>query len=287
MLGGTSARPPEELANELHELIDQCDGILAAVGGWSLLPVLPHLNIEYLASSLKPIIGYSDLTSLVNLVAFQGGTVSFHGPMVLSEWGEFEAPWEYTVRSFEQVVIREPSSRKVQLLDEAPEWTDELLWWDSGDVRRRNPVEGGEGLRVIREGTAIGALWGGSLHVLGLTVGTPYWVPPENGILCLEAEAIAPDEYWARLEQFRQAGVFEEVAGVVVGKVSRPAATPSGFSDFDVILERVVTRDIPIVAGADIGHTEPMVTLPIGAECELTCTRRSCTLEIVDIREAS
>jgi muramoyltetrapeptide carboxypeptidase len=35
--------------------------------------------------------------------------------------------------------------------------------------------------------------------------------------------------------------------------------------------------DFPVVAGADIGHTDPMFTIPLGSRCELSTDRKRLT----------
>ncbi len=35
--------------------------------------------------------------------------------------------------------------------------------------------------------------------------------------------------------------------------------------------------DVPVVTGVDIGHTDPMLTVPLGARCELSTDRKRLT----------
>lgn len=267
---GPSTLPPEAVAKELHAALDDHDAIVAAVGGWTLLPVLPHLDLDRIAAARRPIVGYSDVTSLLNVVAYRAGLVTFHGPMVLSEWGEAEGPWDYTAEMFRRAV---GGGWEELVVEPAGAWTDELLWWDREDLRRRRPraEAGAERRRVVQPGAGTGRLWGGSLVTLGLLAGTPFWPHPHAAVIFLEAEAMAPDELWSRLEQLRLAGVFDEAVAVVLGRHSRPTATVSGFSDFDAVVRNVVPPGVPVLAGVDLGHTEPMCSLPIGAMARVTC----------------
>jgi muramoyltetrapeptide carboxypeptidase len=269
---GPSTLVPEEIAAELHDALDdpRHDGVMAAIGGWTCLAVLPFLDTERIAGAGKPIIGYSDLTCVLNHVARRGRLVTYHGPMVLSEWGEHGGPWRYTMDAFRRVLHAPPEERVKLPATEA--WSDEMLWWDRDDTRPRRPREDGERPRTLVPGAAEGVLWGGSLLSLGLLVGTPYWPEPdEPSILLLEAEAIAPDELWIRLEQLRLAGAFRTVRGVAVGKIGNPRATAAGFADFDEVVRVAVPSGIAVAAGLDVGHTEPMLTLPIGGTLELEC----------------
>jgi len=245
------------------------DGVIAACGGWTLLLVLPFLDYELIGASAKPVVGYSDVTSLVNLVAQRAGLVAFHGPMALPEWGEADGPWELTSASFQRVVGDDSWSELVVPVAEV--WSDEVLWWDREDDRARRGSSDGESTRVIRAGApADGVLWGGSIISLGLLAGTDLWHAPSNALVFLEAEAIAPDELAARLWQLRLAGAFDEAVAVLFGKIGQPRPTSWGHADFDGVMADAVPGGIPLVAGLDIGHTEPMVTLPVGARAILS-----------------
>ncbi|MFJ6722355.1 LD-carboxypeptidase [Streptomyces sp. NPDC091259] len=271
---GVSTLSPVELAAELHrELQDpQCDAVVTAVGGWTLISVLPHLDWELIAEASKPLIGYSDITGLLNAVAGRSGLVTFHGPMVVSEWGEAGGPWRRTRDQFRTVTNLSAAGGEY-LIEAAAEWSDELLWWDKEDTRRRAPRAGGECVRTVRASCTVaeGPLWGGNLTVLSLLLGTPYLQQPEGSLVFLETEAIAPDELAARLWQLRLAGVFDKAAGVVMSRIGRPRACLSGFADYDEVIRSVVPAHLPVAAGYDLGHSEPMATLPVGGLARLEC----------------
>ncbi|MYT68250.1 MULTISPECIES: LD-carboxypeptidase [unclassified Streptomyces] len=268
---GAATLPPADLAAELHTLLEETDGVIAAVGGWTLTPVLPHLDFERIGRAGRPLVGYSDLTSLVNLVPRRSGLVAFHGPMVVSEWGEADGPWQATEREFDAVLGADPHPGGRTVVTSG-DWSDENLFWDREDDRRRRGNSGEQPARVLRPGEATGPLWGGSLLVLGLLLGTPLWPEPAPGsLLFLEADGMAPDELWARLEQFRLAGVLDRAAGVVLGRISGPRPTASGYAGYDEILLRCLPAGLPVAAGFPLGHADPMATLPVGAPATLHC----------------
>ncbi|MFE0524953.1 LD-carboxypeptidase [Streptomyces sp. NPDC058954] len=268
---GAGTLPPQALAEELHTLLEETDGVIAAVGGWTMTPVLSHLDFGHIARAGKPVIGYSDLTSLVNLIPRRSGLVAFHGPMVISEWGEAEGPWELTAAEFGHVLDDEHDWTRREL-GAAHEWSDENLFWDREDVRRRRGNSGEQPPRTLNAGEAAGPLWGGSLIVLGLLLGTDLWPEPAPGSLVfLEADGMPVDELWARLEQFRLAGVFDRAAGVIMSKIGNPQASPSGYTGYDEVLRGCLPPGLPAAAGFDLGHADPMHTLPVGGQARLTC----------------
>ncbi|GAA1375554.1 hypothetical protein GCM10009612_72490 [Streptomyces beijiangensis] len=248
-----------------------------------MLNVLPHIDLDLVRESAKPIIGYSDLSALLNLVAFGAGVVSFHGPMVLSEWGEAGGPWDFTATSFRKVSGMEGAWSEYKV-PAAPDWSDEMLWWDRDDTRPRAPVDGGEQLRVVQagDGTPVeGRLWGGSLVALPLALGTPVWEQPEDVLIFLEAEGMAPDEFAARIMQLSLSGVFKRAAGLVLGRMGQPRSCLNGFDDFDQVVRGIVPPGLPVAAGFDIGHTEPMSTLPVGGLARLDCALEVPTFSLI------
>jgi len=282
---GVSTLAPREVAAELHQALrdPEIDGVLAAIGGWTLLSVLPALDFGLIGEAAKPVVGYSDLTSLINLIPARSGLVAFHGPMVVSEWGESGGPWEYTRQGFHDV-LGERSWSELEL-PAADAWTDEMLWWDKEDDRPRSPRSGGEQVRVVRPGEPVeGRLWGGSLLALSLLLGTPLWPRPNGAVVFLEAEAIAADEFAVRLEQLRLGGVFDGAVALVLGKIGNPRTTLSGYDDFDEVLRALVPARLPVAAGYDLGHTEPMVTLPVGGRARLACPDGGARPELTLLR---
>jgi muramoyltetrapeptide carboxypeptidase len=90
-------------------------------------------------------------------------------------------------------------------------------------------------------------------------------------------ESSTPQIFDRDLTHLQQMGVFEKVYGVVMGR----SPTEAGFKQNDslaMIVEDLLDDcDIPIVSGVDIGHTDPMFTVPLGARCELSTDRKRLT----------
>ncbi|MDB5652757.1 MAG: MccF-like protein, partial [Tardiphaga sp.] len=97
------------------------------------------------------------------------------------------------------------------------------------------------------------------------------WQPRLNGTLL--ALDLPGEDYDLRradadLVHLTNAGVFAEIAGLVLGR-------SDGWSAADVErLDRIAVQltaptDIPVLAGIACSHAAPMLTLPIGALTEL------------------
>ncbi|MPZ70458.1 MAG: hypothetical protein GEU71_13170 [Actinobacteria bacterium] len=90
-------------------------------------------------------------------------------------------------------------------------------------------------------------------------------------------EAPAPEYVDAYLTTFERDGLFDAAAGLIVGR-------PYGYTEddkdvlFEVIERRTETSGIPVLADVDIGHTDPMLTLPMGAMARLDAAAPSFSL---------
>ena len=266
---GAYPLPPDAIAAELHEMLERFEGVIAAGGGWAVVPTLSYVDWDMVGRAGKPIVGHGELTSVLNLTVQRGGLVAFHGPMVMSEWAELSA---YTASEFDQVVSsgRDWRARKVP---SSGGHADGNLLWDTDNDRNSDDSSGSsrdQVLRTVRPGEASGPLWGGSLAPLSLLLGTPLWPQPDYGsIVFLRVDNIPRDLLRAYLDQLRQAGVFQRAGAVLVGKINNSRRSVFDVDDFDQIFRAIVR--VPIVTGFDLGPGRPMSTLAVGGKARLTC----------------
>ncbi|MFD7719268.1 LD-carboxypeptidase [Streptomyces sp. NPDC059814] len=273
---GLMAADPRLLAEDLHDLLrsPEVDAVVCAVGGYTSMSVLPFLDFDLIAESRKPIIGYSDVSALLWAILKRCSTITFHGPMVVSEWGESGGPFPYTVENFRRVLA--PWTGPVVLAAPA-EWTDEMLWWGREDTRPRR-TRAGE-WRRLAPGVAEGWLLPGCAPTVSRLFGTPYLPDPAGSILCLETLEMSPEDFYGLLVQWRTSGLLDEINGLVVGRHYRPRSGGSGTDAFDrSVLAALGGRRIPVLVDVDFGHTEPRLTLPVGVRCRIDATRRELTL---------
>ena len=274
---GIGADRPERLAEDLHELLsdDRVGAVVAAAGGYTSAAVLRHIDWDLVREARRPIIGYSDLTTVLWAALSQAELVTFHGPMIVSEWGEWGGPWPYSLDSFRRALTPQPGPTR---LAPPPQWTDESLWWDAEDDRRRTTRPGGR-WRCLSPGVAEGWLLPGCAATAAHLFGTPYLPDTEGAILCLEFQEAGPDAVWAHLLQWENSGALDRIVGLVIGRHARPRAAAAGSGDFDAVVRAVLgRRDLPVLVDVDFGHTEPRLTLPVGGHARLDATHCGLTL---------
>ena len=237
-LAGNDARRLGELWRALADTGSRA--VFCARGGYGIMRLLAGL--EGIPLVAKPVIGFSDITALHQLLQRQG-RVSIHGP-VLTQLSRLDAPTH---------------ARLFQLLEsDAP--ATELT-----------------GTETYVGGTAEGPLLGGNLSVLTRLLGTPFLAPLEGAVLLLEDLGERPyrlDRMWTHLAL---AGVFRQVRGIVLGGFTGCEEKDAEYSSADVLRELATATGLPCAAGFPIGHGEQNQPVPLGVRVRLDAGSRRLT----------
>ncbi len=271
---GHTAGTIEDRVSDLHALYRNPDvkAIIPTIGGYNSHQLLDELDFDLVAQNPKILLGYSDVTALQLGIFARTGLVTYLGPALLPQFGEYGGLLAYTRDSFTHVLMDPtPGGHPMQ---PSATWTDEILQWDLEDSRAR-ALQAATGWKVLKRGQASGRIIAGNMSTLLLLASTPYWPDMTGAILCVEddetANVATVDRY---LTQLRQMGVYRHIAALVVGRF--PSAT--GFSADDP-LEAVLTiatrgYSFPVVYDVDFGHTDPMMILANGTWASLDADHR-------------
>ncbi|HSR10945.1 MAG TPA: LD-carboxypeptidase [Thermodesulfobacteriota bacterium] len=214
------------------------DIVLAQRGGYSSMKVLPHLDFDLIRKNPKIFVGFSDLSTMLNVIYERAGLVTLHGPMVVN----FSRPRRPTVRSFLNAVEGFPEK---DLLAGAP-------------------------VHVYRRGNVRGILKGGNLETLTSLVGTEWEISTEGTIFFLEEVGEKLYRVDRLLTQWIMAGKFRRMKGLILGDFERLKN-----SDVYRIIASQMKIDFPVIHCPYIGHASNKITLPVGARVELNASRKS------------
>lgn len=227
------------------------NGILAIHGGWGCARILPYLDFEIIKSNPKVLIGYSDITALLNAIYTKTGLVTFHGPVASSTWNSF------TVSHFKQLLIEA----------ETPSLQNPIKIGD-------NLVQTQDRIQTLNPGKAKGILVGGNLTVLSAMVGSPFLPDFKGKILFLEDVGEAVYRIDRMLTHLKIAGILQQISGFVWGKCTRCEPSEGyGSLTFDQIFDdHIKPLGIPAFSGSMIGHITDKFTIPVGAEAEIDST---------------
>jgi muramoyltetrapeptide carboxypeptidase len=261
--------PAAQRADDLNACLTDAEikAIFCLSGGWGANAVLPLLDWPAIERSPKIVMGYSAITALLIGIYARTGMTTFYGPMLLDGLSEYPELFPYTRQQIERILFTAAPPGK---LAPPATWTDDYPKDDQ--PREMNP---NSGWHWLRPGTASGPLVGGHLHTLLTLVGTPYWPSFEGAILFLEEVNMGGTvlmQIEESLAQCRQIGLFDAASGLAMGKVNNLSTAEEQLFE-ELIRTYTAGTDLPILAGVDLGHTDPRLILPIGARASLDANR--------------
>lgn len=270
-------RTPEARAEEFNGFLRdrKVRAIFATIGGHNSNAILDLVDWKALRSNPKVIVGYSDVTSLLLASIAEASVLTFHGPTVLPEFAEYPNLLGYTRDSFLQATSR-PAPQGI--IASPAEWTEEFLPWGKEDHRSRRMRPAGDWI-WRGEGQCTGPLLGGNLETICRLAGTRYLPDFKDAVVLLETASTSPEAVEGSLAHLSMLGVFDSMAGLVVGRTYRGGdAFESQWNQY--LISRFKDVGLPMVLGTHIGHTDPMLTLPLGARVSLNVAQRR--LEVLD-----
>jgi muramoyltetrapeptide carboxypeptidase LdcA involved in peptidoglycan recycling len=169
--------------------------------------------------------------------------------------------FDYTLEHFKRCLLSEDP------FDVQPSaaWSDDE-WYK--DQQHRQQYQN-KGWAVIHPGRARGTIWGGNLGTLSLLSGTEYMPQIAGSILFVEDDYESqPHHFDRQLTALLQQPGFDRVSGIVIGRFQR-ASNMTDSLLHQIIASKQKLEHLPVIANVDFGHTTPIITIPIGGECEL------------------
>ena len=243
-LAGSDAERAEDLMNAF--LDPTIDAILAARGGYGSPRILDKLDYSAIASHKKAFIGFSDITALQLALLTRSELVSY------------------------SAVNLYPDLQN----DEKQNNTD--LW-----ALLKGKTISFDNLTNQQAGACEGRIIGGCLSMLVSLMGTPYCPDFSGSILVLEDVKEEPYRIDRMLTQLRLAGIFSQVAGVVLGQFTDcTAKTPADGSVEEVLTELPQWINGPVASGFGYGHIPHRSAIALGGAARLESTHEQTTLTL-------
>ncbi|MBL0060943.1 MAG: LD-carboxypeptidase [bacterium] len=246
-LSATDEIRKEELESLFND--PEVDTVWCARGGVGTSRLLSTLNLELIASSDKPFLGFSDLTALQWALWGKHRVTSFSGPLAI----EFDD----------------------QLTQETREFALQILAGTSPD-NWLNSFPNSD-LQLLRSGAReiIAPLMPGNLTMITTLLGTP-WMPDLRGvILVIEDIAEPPYRVDRLLFHLRNAGILQNLAALVVGDFGWSGDEAQGNNELlkQSLLDATHGTSYPIITGFPYGHGATRMTLPVGSPMRLSIAR--------------
>ena len=232
----------------LQDLLDNDDirCIFCARGGYGTSRIIDQLDLSRFEHSPKWVIGFSDITILLNLL-LNHQTASIHGPMPIN-------------------FLEEKSEESLHILKQL------LFTGKYPEIKFESSIRN-------QPGSASGKIVGGNLTMLTNSIGTKTNINTEACILFLEDI----DEKMYRIDrmlvQLKRSGMLDKIKGLIVGHFTRIGEERRfGRSVNELILSHTKDYDFPICFGAPFGHVMPNHPVVIGKNMKLRVESAITTL---------
>ncbi len=260
----------EDRVNDLHDAYKDKDvkAIMALNGGWLANSLLPLIDWDLIKSNPKPLIGYSDITILLNAIYAKTGNIGFLGPN-LGTFG-IKHGADFTAASLIQAICGDDSYKLKQSEK-----------WGEGKKRKEYTTHP---WTVLQSGSAEGILIGGNIATLYLLQGTEFYPSFNKDTILLIEDDDESKEYTAlefdrRLESLlQQPDARKFIKGVIIGRFQTTSKIT--LKTIDEIVASKKLMGIPVIADVDFGHTQPLLTLPIGGKAIVEASDSKAVIHI-------
>jgi muramoyltetrapeptide carboxypeptidase len=255
---GSFAGSDELRLQDLQVMLDndEIKAVMETMGGYGISRIIDRVDFNKFKYQPKWLVGYSDTTFLHSYLQGMLGVASLHATMAA------DLEEEYYPESWE-------SLRKAL-------FGERIIYQSDAHALNRN-------------GSSEAVLAGGNISILCNAKGTFTEVNTNGKILFLEEVG----EKYYRLDSFltslKQAGKFEYIKGLVVGKLTdiREDDPPFGKTPEEIVLDAVKDYDFPVCYGFPAGHGGVNVALTLGAPVQLRVSNRGASLEFLAHKDRS
>lgn len=245
---GIYAGTAEARAADLKEALTDPSvrAIMCARGGYGVVHLLEELSQINLREDPKWVIGFSDITALLALMASQG-VAGIHSHMT-----------SHLTR------CKGADDDSIALFD--------ILYG-------HRMVYDFHGNSHNRPGSARARLLGGNFSVLAGLIGTPFDSLLPGSILFLEDVSEPVYKIERIFYQLRLSGVLGKLKGLIIGQFTKASRDADGESMEQMIARMVAPYDYPVAFDAPIGHVSHNIPLITSAPTTLDVTTTSVQID--------
>ena len=228
----------EEKAEDINYMFSNKDikMIWCAKGGENSNSTFEYLDYDLIRKNPKIICGYSDITSITNVITAKCELVTFSGT------------------NFKTIATDETEFS----------FNEALKRFVEGDTTLGKIGD----YKVLKEGFATGKLVGGNLSLTRGLVEGKYKIDFNNKILFIEELGFetGPALAYNYLYYMKQNGVFDKINGLWIGSYNHESNISLEKIVFDVIGDEY---NFPIIKSDNFGHIEEKIVIPIGTNAKI------------------
>lgn len=230
---GTAKEKAEDINNMFAD--KDVKMIWCAKGGNNSNSTFEYLDFDIIKNNPKIICGYSDITSITNIITEKTGLVTFSST------------------NFKTIATDETDYSYKQALNRFVQGSLEF---------------GQNDFKIIKNGEAEGKLIGGNLSLIRGLVCGKYKVDFTDKILFIEELGYETDPEMVsnNLYYMKQNGVFDKIKGLWIGNYEHE----SGIALEKIVLDCLEEKyNFPIIKSNNFGHIEKKEVIPIGTKAKI------------------
>ena len=230
---GTAREKAEDINNMFAD--KDVKMIWCAKGGNNSNSTFEYLDFDIIKNNPKVICGYSDITSITNIITEKTGLVTFSST------------------NFKTIATDETDYSYKQALNRFVQGSLEF---------------GQNDFKIIKNGEAEGKLIGGNLSLIRGLVCGKYKVDFTDKILFIEELGYETDPAMVsnNLYYMKQNGVFDKIKGLWIGNYEHE----SGIALEKIVLDCLEEKyNFPIIKSNNFGHIEKKEVIPIGTKAKI------------------
>ena len=219
-------------------LDDEVKAIICLEGGQTCNTFLDLLDYEEIKKHPKILVGYSDITVLLQAIYEKTGLTTFSGPDFIS-FGEPKAEEQYKI-------------------------------FEDAFINKRLDKFNNENKKIIRNGNTSGKIIGTNLGCMMYLLGTEYLPNINNNILFIESYKTSPNECQRRFAHLKQYGIFDKINGVIIGYNYALQKDGNTYPQMEnILLEYTKEYKFPIIKCDSFGHKIVNSIIPIGGNVKI------------------
>ncbi len=242
---------PKEKAEDINDMFKdkEVNMIWCAKGGENSNTVFEYLDFDSILKNPKIICGYSDITSLLNIITSKTGLITFNGT------------------NFKTIATDETDFSFKDVLDRVQKNNTNL-----GKKEDYKYIQGKNNVSIE------GELIGGNLSLTRGLVCGKYNVEFTNKVLFLEELGFETSPALASnyISYMKQNGVFDKISALWIGNYEHE----SKISLEKIILDIIGNDyDFPIIKSNNFGHIEEKICIPVGGSVKINIDdKKSCEI---------
>lgn len=274
---------PEARAQDLMDAFkdESIKGIFCAIGGDDTIRLLPYIDYDIIKNNPKIFMGYSD-TTVNHFIMNKAGIISYYGPSIMCEFGEYVKMFDYTKEAVENILFKDSENYEIKSSDI---WSNDFVSWSEENInvaKKTIPEEHGYEL-LQGSGVVNGKILGGCIDVFPMMVGTEIWPSIQewkDKILLLETseEKPSPDIVTYYLRNLGAQGIFNVIKGIIVGKPQDEKYYEEYKDVYRKVMKEFNCEKLPILYNINIGHAYPTGIIPLGVEVQIDFNNKKITL---------